>query len=40
MGGGEETRRVYDCRGRREMVVLLLRLGVLRAVVIGRLGLI
>jgi hypothetical protein len=37
--GGEETRGVYDCRGGREMV-LLLRLRVLRTVVIGRLRLI
>jgi hypothetical protein len=40
MGGGEEARRVYDCGGGREMMVLLLRLRVLRTVVIGRLRLI
>jgi hypothetical protein len=40
MRGGEKTRRVYDSGGGREMMVLLLRLGVLRTVVIGRLRLI
>jgi len=38
MGRGEEAGRIYDGRGGK--MVLLLRLGVLRTVVIGRLRLI